>query len=230
MDLHKWETLSSDGRAMALTYSFGFGRANTLAAKLDDGTWMVVSPGAGLPDSALDEIAAKGDVSALIAPNAFHHLGQKAWRARFPNAKGYAHAGALERLAKQSGLGYNPIEELLPRLGNTVHVHSLPGMKAPDLLVDVATADGPVWFGGDLISNTSAEDTAWFPRMVFSLLGGGSGYRFNPVPSMVYLKDKVAWKAAAKAAFAGATPAVVLPAHGAPVRGAEAAGTAAMLA
>ena len=77
---------------------------------------------------------------------------------------------------------------------------------------------GSNWFSGDLISNTAAADTAWLPRMVFGLLGGGAGYRFNPVPAMLYLSDKKAFKASVRASFEAHPAHVVLPAHGAPLR------------
>lgn len=231
MDLHVWKPLSPDGRARYLTYSFGFGLANTLAAQLDDGTWLVVSPGSGLPDACLDALANEGGVSALLAPNAYHNLGQKAWRARFPDAKSYASAGALPRLTKKcAGVPFLDVTELVPRLGDRVRVHLPDGMKAPDLLLDVKAPDGAVWFSGDLISNTSDADTAWPARVLFGLLGGGSGYRFNPVPSMVYLSDKGQFKASCRALFQGAPPSCVLPAHGDPVTANVAAATQAILA
>lgn len=228
MQMHQWEPLSSDGRVLGLKYSFGPGTANTMAAQLDDGSWMVISPAAGPSEAALEALGAKGKVSALVAPNAFHHLGQKAWREHFPAAISYAATGSLKRLGSKSpGVPYRPIEEL--PLGNGVHVHQFAGMKQPDLLFDVATADGAVWFAGDLISNTQTEDLGWLPRTIFGLMGGGPGYRFNPVPSMVYLADKGQWKAAARAAFADTPPACVFPAHGDPVRQDAPAATQAIL-
>ena len=217
MQLHQWVNLTSDGRARAMKYSFGFGTANTLAVQGDDGRWTVISPCVGGPAEALDALAEEGEVAALVAPNAFHHLGQPAWRARFPNAVSYAHEGALERLgSKAKGVPFRPISELAVPSG--IKFWKPEGMKAPDLLARFAVGTDTVWFGGDLISNTLAEETALPVRIIFSLLGGGAGYRFNPVPSMVYLKDKAAWKASVRAEVEAAPPTLLLPAHGEPVR------------
>ena len=229
MELHSWTNLAADGSIRVLKYSFGFGTANTLAARLDDGSWLVVSPAIGLPASALDALGQDGDVSALVAPNGFHHLGQATWRARFPKAVSYAPEGALARLAKKAAaVPFRSLGELtLPaRIGR----HLPEGMKVPDLLLSVRAGDGAVWFVGDLISNTVAGDVKGFPGFMFRLLGGGPGYRFNKVPTMVYLRDKKAWKASVRALFEQTAPTAVVPAHGDPITDDAAAKTRAILA
>ncbi len=230
MQIHEWHMLVADGAARALKYSFGFGMANTLALRLEDGTWLVVSPACGVPESALDALAKDGDVSALVAPNAYHHLGQAAWRARWPKAVSYAPEGALARLAKKSAaIPYKPLAELGARLGAGVRIFVPKGMKNDDVLLSAETSEGTLWFGGDLISNTQAEDVSFFPRLVFSLLGGGTGYRFNAVPAMVYLADKAAWKADVRKALEAKPLGLMLPAHGEPVRDDGSAKTLALL-
>jgi hypothetical protein len=218
MDLHQWHPLTKDRGVLGLKYSFGVATANTMAARMDDGTWVVVSPASGAPESALDELARDGDVSALVAPNGYHHLGQKAWRTRFPAAKSYAPEGAIARLAsKAAGIPFEPMAGLTAKAGSRFDFLVPEGMKAADLLVRVGGAEGNVWFGGDLISNTVAADMGFMPRMVFSLLGGGPGYRYNPVPAIVYLKDKARWKSDVRGRMTKEPPAVMFPAHGEPV-------------
>jgi hypothetical protein len=228
MQMHTWENLTPDGTVRALKYSFGMGSANTMAARIDDGSWLVISPATGAPEAALEALAQEGPVSALVANNAFHHLGQPMWRKRFPQAVSYAAAGSLPRLAKKAaGIPFRPIEEL--KLPPSVRLVQPAGMKVPDLLAAVETPHGAVWFGGDLISNTVAADLKPFARFIFGLLGGGPGYRFNPVPAFVYLKDKAGWKAATRKLLLATPPAVVLPAHGEPVRDDAAARSQAIL-
>ena len=45
-----------------------------------------------------------GAVRALIASNAFHHLGVPEWKSRFPDAAIFAPAQAIARVEKQSKL------------------------------------------------------------------------------------------------------------------------------
>lgn len=215
MELHSWKRLTADGSVRVLSYSFGFGTANTLAAKLDDGTWLAISPSVGTPEAALQELADDGGVSALLAPNAFHHLGQSSWRARFPNAISYAHSGALPRLTKKAAsIQFQPLSALEAKLPPRIRIVEPAGMKAPDVLASIGSGGETVWFGGDLISNTAAVDMSLLARIGFGLLGGGPGFRLNPVPGMVYLKDKKAWHDSVRAAIAGAPPTAFVPAHG----------------
>ena len=224
MDMHSWTPVTDDNSVLALKYSFGFGTANSVAARLDDGSWLVVSPAVNLPDVCFNTLLKQGPVSALVAPNAFHHLGQSEWRAKFSNAVSYAPENALNRLAKKaSSIAFEPLANLRPKFGGRFELVVPLGMKAADCLVRIGTPTGNVWFVGDLISNTVPDDVSFLPRLLFGLLGGGPGYRFNPVPAMMYLKDKPTWQADVRARFQAAPPTVIVPAHGLPIT-ADAAG------
>ena len=96
-DLNRWQYLTQDGSVRWLKYSWGPATANTLAARLADGTWVVVAPSVSPARSVLEDLSKDGFVSALIAPNAYHYLGQQAWRLHFPGATSYAPAGAHKR-------------------------------------------------------------------------------------------------------------------------------------
>lgn len=154
-------------------------------------------------------------MSALVAPNAFHHLGQAAWRARFPDAVSCAPATALPRLAsKCAAVPFRPVEELAAKLAGAVSIFEPAGMKAPDLFVRATSGADTVWFTGDILSNTTAEDLSAVPRFIMGLFGGGGGYRYNKLPAFVYVKDAAAFKASVAAAVEAAPATVVYPAHG----------------
>lgn len=219
MDLHVWSDIVPDGSVRMLAYSFGPGRANTVAVRLKTGSWLVVSPSAGAPEAALDGLDKEGTVTALVAPNAYHHLGQQPWRARFKEAISYAPDGAIPRLTKQCrGVPFRPLSELAALLPPHVGFLVPDGMKNPDALLWVDTPQGSVWYTGDLLSNTTVEDTKAPLRWIFSLLGGGAGFKFNPIPALVYVSSKPNWKSSVKAAMAAHPPITLLPAHGSPLR------------
>ena len=231
MRLHEWSNVTGDGAVRAIKYSFGVATATSMAARCDDGSWLLLSPPAGVPDAVLEELARDGDVSALVAPNGFHHMGQLQWRKRFANAVSYAPEGSLARLAKKSpDVRYRPLPELTAKLGARITLFEPEGMKVPDLLAHVGTKDGAVWFSGDLISNTQKEDVNFLPRLIFAMLGGGPGLRFNSVPAMVYLKDKKRWKATTREVLQRNPPVSMVPAHGDPIGGDIAARLQAILA
>src|SRR5436190_23854930 len=140
-DLNRWQHLTHDGSVRWLKYSWGPATANTLAVRLEDGNWLVIAPSAGPPKSVLEDLSRDGTVSALIAPNAYHYLGQRAWRLHFPRATSYAPDGALPRLAKKSpDVPYRPASELIETTHPRVSFLVPEGMKSPDMLVRVFVA------------------------------------------------------------------------------------------
>ena len=229
MQTQQWQDLTPDGAVRYLKYSFGLGKANSLALRLDGGAWLVVSPPRDASPEVFDRLGKDGGVAALVAPNAYHNLGQKPWRERFPDAVSYAPAGALPRLAKKApGVPFQPLDALVPKLPSHIAIVAPDGMKLPEVLLHATTGGATVWFSGDLISNTGKADMGLGGRIIFKLLGGGDGYRLNRVPAMVYVKDKKAWRASVKAAFEANPPTIVVPGHGDPVTSDAAARTRAL--
>ena len=69
--------------------------SNSFALRLSGGELAVISPRVE-PDAAFfAETEALGRVTALVAPNSGHDLGQAAWQARYPDAGVYAPAAAI---------------------------------------------------------------------------------------------------------------------------------------
>jgi hypothetical protein len=227
---HRWVNLNEDGSLRVLKYSFGPGTANTFAILLDDGTFLVVSPSTNAPDSVCDELAQTGPVSLLLAPNAYHHRGQAAWRARFPEALSYAPERALPRLIQQSpGVSYRPASELTSKLPARVAVIEPDGFKSPDLLLRVTSGEHTAYWLGDLFSNSTKDDQIWPLRLLGRLAGSGLGYRRNTKPELVYVRDRAAWLDSVRHTLAVPPPTVVVPAHGDPVLEDTARRTAAVL-
>jgi hypothetical protein len=224
MQTSTWENLTDDGGVRWLKYSFGPASATTLAARLDDGTWLVVSPPRDPSAAVLEGLG--GEITALLAPNGYHHMGQAAWRTRFPGAKSYAPRDALDRLAKKSAtIPYEPLDALESRLPDRFEFLRPEGLKATDLMVRVTSGGGTVWYTGDLISNVQKGDVPWAVGVVFSLLGGGAGYRYNGVPALVFMKDRKTWARSVRSAMEKSPPTAILPAHGSALKDDPAART-----
>ncbi|MFZ5896757.1 MAG: hypothetical protein ACOY0T_37215 [Myxococcota bacterium] len=230
-DHHRWRSLTPNDDVRWLKYSFGPGSANSLAVRLDDGGWLVVSPAANAPDSVVDELARDGGVTALLAPNAYHHTGQSAWRRRFPSATSYAASAALPRLHRKSpGIDYHPLEELVAMLPRRIQLVVPDGLKQPDVLLRIESGAGRVWWLGELFSNTSSGDQIFLLRLLARLAGSGLGYRRNTRPGLVYVADEKAWLASLRRMLEAHPPAIVVPAHGDPVDENVAARTQALVA
>jgi glyoxylase-like metal-dependent hydrolase (beta-lactamase superfamily II) len=227
---HRWVNLNGDGSLRVFKYSFGPGTANTFAVLLDDGSFLVVSPSANTPASVWDELARTGPVSLLLAPNAYHHRGQAAWRARFPDARSYAPEGARARLVQKSpDVSYRPLSELAAKLPARVAVIEPDGFKSPDLLLRVTSGADTAYWLGDLFSNSTKDDQIWPLRLLAHFAGSGLGYRRNTKPELVYVRDRVAWLDSVRRALALPQPTVVVPAHGDPILEDTARRTAAVL-
>ena len=215
--LDKWMPLTAGGDVQWLKYSFGPGTANSLAARLRDNTWWVVSPPSGAPASVYEALDQQGGVSALVAPNAYHNKGQRAWRERFPRAVSYAPSGANPRLSnKTPDVEYRPIEELARKLW-PARVLLPDGMKSPDILFQIPTQAGHIWWMGDQFSNSAVSDQIWPLRLLSRFAGSGLGYRCNSKPELVYVRNRAAWLRSIRAGLEKFPPAIVVPAHGDPV-------------
>jgi hypothetical protein len=217
-DLNRWQYLTRDGSVRWLKYSWGPATANTLAARLADGTWVVVAPSVGPASSVLEDLSKDGTVSALIAPNAYHYLGQQAWRLHFPGATSYAPAGALPRLFRKSpDVPYHPASDLIETIHPRVTFLVPEGMKSPDMLIRVSVAGSMVWWMGDLFTNSAADDQNWLLRIIAPFAGSGLGYRRNSRPGLIYVRDPKAWLHSITNALDAEPPSIVVPAHGNPV-------------
>lgn len=209
-----WTPLDPEQSVWTLRYSFGPGLANTFAVKLDDGSFLLVSPPSRCPPEVFTELAKHGPVSALLAPNGFHHMGQGEWRRAFPQAVSYAPDDVIARVSKQTKLEFLPTSALAPKLGSRVELVRPAGYRSTDLLARVHTPSGDVWFGGDLITNFRPGDLKGMVGFIFSVLGGGPGFRVNGATALFFLKNRKAWKAEMKAKMSDHPLLAVMPGHG----------------
>lgn len=212
MELEGWNVIDEKAGVLWREYVFNRGAtATTLVFRGADGL-VVVSPGMGLDARAYDALREFGDVRALIASNTFHHLGQGAWRARFPDALSYCPPGAVKALEKKvKGVSFRPLGALA--LPENVHWEDPPGFKTGEAIVRVGTARGSVWYSGDLLTNiqkTPGPPVGW----LFSWTGSAPGFRLFRPGVWLLVNDKKALRAWALERLAQEPPAIVVPAHG----------------
>lgn len=215
MKLEGWNVIDEKAGVLWREYAFNKNAfATTLVFRGKDGL-AVISPPTGLDDRAFDALREIGEVRALIANNSYHHMGQPAWRARFPDAVSYCPPGAVETLNKKAkGVTFQPLDALA--LPPNVRWDDPPGFKTGEALLSVGTAKGSVWYGGDLLAN--------MPRLppppikwLFTWTDSAPGYRLFKLATWLLVKDKKALRAWALRRLAEDPPALVVPAHGPPV-------------
>jgi hypothetical protein len=206
-----WTVL--DESTGALMYTYGFAKnafANSMTARLSDGSLCVISPACHVDDAVLRDLEPFGPVRMIIAANAYHHMGLPQWSRAFPDARSYAHPKALKRVAKQHpSLNVQSIETVADKFGETAAVWSVPGMRSGDLWLKA----GRSWYVGDQFMNFPEHVKGLF-GFVFRVTGSTPGFKANGVSRAFFTADKKAYKSWALDQLAAQGPAQVVPGHG----------------
>ena len=210
-----WKQLGADPLIAVCDYSFGPGRANALAVGVDGGV-IVVSP--PCRESVLDAAAGFGSVRALVASNAFHHMGLSRWKARFPNAQVFAPAQSIARVAARTGLtGIRPVAEAAAICGRQVTLTDMPHYKTGEVLVRIRGADGVAWYVTDVMLNLPKLPAHPIARFAFQVTRSAPGLRLNRLAPLFMVKDRGALWRWLRAEVERDPPRWLIPAHGAVV-------------
>jgi hypothetical protein len=209
-----WKQLSSDPLIAVCDYSFGAGTANALVEGVDGGV-IVVSPPCRVADRVLDAAAAFGSVRALVASNAFHYMGLKAWKARFPDAQVFAPAQSIARVAAKTGLtGIRPVAAVAAICGDRVTLTDMPHYKTGEVLVRIRAADGLAWYVTDVMLNLPQLPAHPIARFAFRVSGSAPGLRMNRISPLFMVKDRVALWHWLRGEADRDPPRWLIPAHG----------------
>jgi hypothetical protein len=209
----RWQIFDSATPILTYEYSFGPGESNSLAVGCREGL-VVVSPPCRAPHEVFDDLARYGEVRALVAPNAFHHLGLPAWKARWPGAEVFAPAQAVARVQKHSKLRVRPIVEATSLLGDRLDIVDMPHYKTGELLVRIRSERGLVWYVTDVIMNMPVLPHNPIAGFVFKLSGSAPGLRFNNIAPMFMVRDKSALRRWITEEFRRNPPDWLIAAHG----------------
>jgi len=86
---HGWKVFDAGIPILTYSYSFGPGTANALAVGVAGGLVIVSAP-YRVAGRVFEDLRPYGPVRALVASNAFHHMGIPEWSRRFPDAAVFA--------------------------------------------------------------------------------------------------------------------------------------------
>ncbi len=218
MKKREWIVVDATLPILTYEYSFGPGLANTLAIGVKGGL-ALVSPPCNASPEVFDVLSAHGPVVALVASNAFHHLGLKEWHARFPNATVAAPAQAVERVKKKTGI-HNIISladaEVLQR-NESIEFVDMPHWKTGEVLVRAKTPKGFYWYVTDVVMNMAKLPKNPIFRFLFKMANTAPGLKFNNVAALFMMKEKAAVKSWLADEIRKAPPTLLIPCHGATV-------------
>lgn len=212
-----WIVIDRDAAILTYTYRFGSGgTSNAFVARMGNGKLLVVSPPCGLGDAFFDDLAEFGEVGALVANNGFHHLGQVAWRARYPEARCFAPTEALARISKKNpaDLPFEPLSALGEITGETVGFREVANTKCGESWFWAQGAGGTVWFMSDVLANMPSLPKQFVFKWMFKLSKSAPGYRPFGLALKFIVKDKKATLRALRDDVSAHPPSVVVPAHG----------------
>jgi len=211
---HGWKVF--DARTPILTYEYSFGpaMAHSLAVGGQNGL-IVVSPPCRVAPGVFADLAHCGKVRALVASNAFHHLGLPEWKARFDDAEIFAPAQSVKRVEKRSKLsGIRPLSEAASIAGPRVELVDMPHYKTGEVLVRIKTDRGLVWYVTDCIMNMPELPRHLLAQAIFRLSGCAPGLKLNNIAPLFMVKDKTAHRRWLASEFRKAPPRWLIATHG----------------
>ena len=211
---HGWKVFDATAAILTYEYSFGPGTSTALAVRGSDGL-VVISPPCRVDQGVFDDLAPFGAVRALVASNAFHHLGLPAWKARFPDAAVFAPAQAVARVEKRTGLsGIRPLADAASIAGPRLELVDMPHYKTGEVLARMTTDRGAVWYVTDIILNLPVLPKNPLVKLMFGASGSGPGLKFNNIAPLFMVKDKKALRRWFADEFRKAPPDWLITAHG----------------
>src|SRR5690242_6997399 len=150
---HGWRVFARTPPVLIYTYSFGPGTANALAVRGDSGLVVLSAPYHTSP-GVMDDLEPYGAVRALVATNAFHHMGIPEWKRRFPDATVFAPALSIARVKRQTALpDIRPVAELASLAGSNPQLIDMPHYRTGEVLLRLDCERGLTWYVTDVILN-----------------------------------------------------------------------------
>ena len=210
-----WKVFEAETPVLTYTYAFGPGRVTSLAVGGAEGLF-VMSPPYRAPQSAFDDLAKHGEVRALVATNAFHHMGIPEWKARFPNAAVFAPEQAVARVREKTGIAtVEPLASAAALAGERLELVDMPHYRTGEVLVRFETSRGRAWYVTDIILNVRRMPRNPIFNLLFRMTGSAPGLKWNQVgPRLIMVKDMRALRRWMREEFDRLTPRWLFATHG----------------
>jgi hypothetical protein len=186
---------------------------------LADGSLAVMSPPCGLDDAGYAAVEALGKVTAIVAPNSGHDLGQVAWQQRYPDATPYGPTPAIATIQKsKKGLrSFRPLEELAARLPAGSRIADVPGTRSGAAMLSVGDGSKRMLYVDEVLGNLPTLVGPPPVKLAFWLTGSGPGLSLNRLWTMVFAKDKRAVARTLLDEMSARPPTTITFAHGEPL-------------
>lgn len=174
----EWRKCAPDADIYWKPYLFEkFGTATSVAFRIGDGSWAVLSAPGNAADAGFDFFEDMGGISALVAPNIGHVSGADYWLSRKPALKFYAADSVLsgvERLVKRRPA---PLSEL--DTGPDLSVFEAPGSRCGSVFLRNARPGQKIVYIDEAVINMEGAPRTWLNRLLFAVTGTRRGLGLN---------------------------------------------------
>ncbi|NVK38067.1 MAG: hypothetical protein HWE18_09095 [Gammaproteobacteria bacterium] len=190
--------------------------SNSIAIQCNENEYILISPGEPLIENWKQLFPPQAKLH-IVFPNAYHHLGVKAWLKLFPDTQLYASKLAISQLHKKGfentsilALEVNP-----PPLPNDFYLRFPPGHRAGDVWVGKHSKEsGDLWITCDSVLNYARVSNQPIARFLQKCLGAAPGLKISQVVKWFILNDRQAFKHWALQQLAQDKPTTLIPSHG----------------
>jgi len=193
--------------------------SNSIALRLNENEFMVISPGAPLLASWPNDLIGPQIKLHLVMPNAFHYMGIKSWQQAFPNHCLYASQAAIPSLIKK-GVA-NSEADILALEKSTIELpphYSFifpPGHRAGDVWLKKVNADKTcLWVTCDSFLNYERSSNQTMARFLQKILDAAPGLKISQVVKWFILDDRKTFKHWALNQLKEDQPSTLIPGHG----------------
>jgi hypothetical protein len=192
--------------------------SNSVSIRLAENEYLLYSPGESLLDAWPMKNSSNLKLHILI-PNAYHHLGVKAWQKRFPNIKLYASDIALKQLIKKKIFSYkdtiHSLAELEQFLPNNMAISEPEGHRAGDVwLIKYNKNKTSLWITCDSFLNYDRVSNQPLARLMQNVLGAAPGLKMSQVVKWFILDNRKEFKRWALEKISSDNPSTLIPSHG----------------
>ena len=193
--------------------------SNSVAIKINQYEYILISPGASLLKSWPDELKNANCKIHIIMPNAWHFLGVKAWQEAFENIVLYASAQAKDKLIEKGAFtpsdNIQVLQDQQPPLPEGYGLLFPPGHRAGDVwLTKHVGKDNSTWITCDSFLNYERLSNQPVARTMQKLLGAAPGLKMSMVIKWLILNDKKAFKEWVLKQLEIDKPTTLIPSHG----------------
>ncbi|SEB60962.1 hypothetical protein SAMN05216452_2421 [Nitratireductor aquibiodomus] len=183
------------------------GKLNCFALRLQTGGLCLYSPIAGQERVQREALEQLGGVSVLLAPNHYHNKGLAGHAEAFRNATVACSASAKPRLEKVTGLTYEPLQKLETALQKGHTLLEPQGLKTGEVWVEIQNNSDTIWIVADAFMSESRSSDGFGDTPARS----GSFPRYGVDDAKLFAN----W---VEQRLAIASPTILLPCHGGPVK------------